>query len=229
MLNAWLLLSTCLMVINWAAIWQRNRRLDILTKSLPILMLAIWLADTTQLSGSAFWFFIGLFTSAAGDLLILFPRFFIWGLAAFFAVHCSFLVGFNNLFPVASVSGYVVLMLFASVWVYLFSLIRAGIMRQPGQRKMIRPVAAYSLVLSLMAYSACSTFFQSYWPSTAAALVSSGALLFMFSDFLLAFNRFVQPLASALIWKRVTYQLGQFAIAAGVVLVFSESTGLIQG
>ena len=136
-------------------------------------------------------------------------------------------MGFNNIFSVFSISSYAILVIFASVWLFLFGLIRAGIMRLPNQRKMVRAVAAYSLVLCLMAYSAISTFSQPGWGPAAAALVSSGAVLFMFSDFLLAIDRFVQPLASARLWKRITYQLGQLAIAAGVVLAFSERTGFI--
>ena len=217
------------MVINWAAVWRENRQLDVFTKSLPVLLFALWLADATRLSGSAIWFFIGLFTSAAGDLLLLFPRFFLWGLAAFFVSHCSYLVGLNSSFTFVSIPIFVVLVLFASLWMYLFSLIRTGIMRKPGQKKMIWPVGVYSLVLSLMAFSACITFFQPGWPLPAAILVGSGALLFMFSDFLLAFDRFVQSMAFARIWIRVTYQLGQFAITAGVILFTSESIGFIQG
>jgi len=215
------------MIFNWVAIWKKNHRLNTLSKSLPIFALAIWLATATHLSGNAIWFFIGLFISAMGDLLLLFRQFFIWGLAAFFLAHCSYLMGFNNIFSVTSVSGYAILVIFASIWLYLFGLIRAGIMRLPNQRKMVWAVAAYSLVLCLMAYSAISTFSQPGWEPASAALVSSGAVLFMFSDFLLAIDRFEQPLASARLWKRITYQLGQLAIAAGVVLALSERTGFI--
>jgi len=227
MFNAWLLISICLMIFNWVTIWKQNHRLNIFSKPLPIFALAIWLATATHFSGNAIWFFIGLFVSAVGDLLLIFHRLFMWGLAAFFLAHCVYIVGFNNLFSVSGVSSFVILFMFALIWLYLFGLIRAGLMRIPNRRKMVRAVVVYSLVLCLMAFSALSTFSQSGWEPAAAALVSSGAVLFMFSDFLLAVDRFVRPLASARLWKRITYQLGQFAIAAGVALAFSEGTRFI--
>ena len=79
----------------------------------------------------------------------------------------------------------------------------------------------YNLLILMMVISALMTNFRANWQPASAGLVSCGALLFLFSDVLLAFDRFIRPLPTARIWKRVTYQLGQLAIITGVLLTFS--------
>jgi uncharacterized membrane protein YhhN len=229
LLNVWLLLAIGLMAANWFAVWQQNRKLDILTKSLPVLTLAVWFANSTQLVGSALWFFFGLLFSALGDTFLLFKKLFFAGLAAFFLAHCAYLAGFNQPFPDASIPVYVLMVLFSALWIYFYGLIRKGFMGQPKRKKLLRLVTAYSLAQCLMAFSATATFFRMDWHPAAAALAACGALLFLFSDFLWAIDRFVQPLPKARIWKRVIYHLGQLAIAAGAALYFSGGIGLFQG
>jgi len=229
LLNGWLLLAISLMAANWFAVWQQNRKLDILTKSLPVLTLAVWFANSTQLVGSALWFFFGLLFSALGDTFLLFKKLFFAGLAAFFLAHCAYLAGFNQPFPDASIPVYVLMGLFSALWIYFYGLIRKGLLGQPGREKLLWPMNVYSLVLCLMAFSAAATFFRADWPPPAAALAASGALLFLFSDFLSAIHRFVQPTPTTRVWKRVVYHLGQLAIAAGAALYFSGGIGLFQG
>jgi len=87
---------------------------------------------------------------------------------------------------------------------------------------MAGPLALYSLVISLMVFSALSTLSRSDWAPGAAGLTASGALLFLFSDILLAVDRFVKPIPPARLWKRVAYQLGQLALTAGAMLHFGR-------
>jgi uncharacterized membrane protein YhhN len=155
--NNWLFLAIGLMAANWATVWFRNRKLDIITKSLPILALAVWYALSTRLAGSAHWFFLGLLFSALGDAFLLFRKLFIVGLAAFFFANCAYLAGFNQPLPDASIPVYALLILFAALWTYMYSMIRKGLLHQPGREKLLWPMTAYSLVLCLTAFSATAT------------------------------------------------------------------------
>ena len=83
------------------------------------------------------------------------------------------------------------------------------------------PLITYNLLILVMVISALTTHFRAGWTPVSAGLVSCGAVLFLFSDALLAYDRFIQPLPTARLWKRVTYQLAQLAIIAGVLINFS--------
>ncbi len=87
-----------------------------------------------------------------------------------------------------------------------------------GQRKLIGPVIAYGVVITLMLLSAMLTLFRPEWKTTPAALVSLGAMLFFFSDAILAWNKFVSPIKNGRVLNMVTYHLGQIGLIVGVVL-----------
>ena len=73
-----------------------------------------------------------------------------------------------------------------------------------------------------MLLSALLTLFSSWWNAYAAVLVSSGAILFYFSDTLLAWNKFVTPVKNGRLVNMILYHLGQFALVAGVMLQFGK-------
>ena len=76
-----------------------------------------------------------------------------------------------------------------------------------------------------MVFSAIWTLFRLDWKAPASGLAASGALLFLCSDILLAVDRFAYPFPRSRLWVRVTYHLGQLALAAGAAL-FSHSIGI---
>ena len=82
---------------------------------------------------------------------------------------------------------------------------------------MLAPVAMYSVVLSLMLYSAWTTLLRPEWGKTRAWLAAIGASLFFISDSMLAWDRFVTSFPKARLWIHVTYHLGQMALAASVL------------
>jgi uncharacterized membrane protein YhhN len=65
-----------------------------------------------------------------------------------------------------------------------------------------------------------STIYDSAWTTRAAFFVSAGALLFVTSDVILAWNKFVSPLRNGRVWNIVLYHLGQIALIAGVISQF---------
>jgi uncharacterized membrane protein YhhN len=66
------------------------------------------------------------------------------------------------------------------------------------------------------------TLFNSNWRSSASALVVLGAVLFFFSDIILAWNKFVAPIKNGRLANMILYHLGQFALIAGILIQFAK-------
>jgi len=136
--------------------------------------------------------------------------------------HGAYILGFNQPPPEFSLIMISLFVAFLSLMLIIYAALRQGIKSSPAFRRMAGPLALYSLVISLMVFSALTTLFRSDWRPDAAGLMVSGAMLFLFSDILLAVDRFVQPIPPARLWKRVAYQLGQLALTAGALLHFTR-------
>lgn len=169
-------------------------------------------------------FSLGIFFSLAGDVFLMISyirfsdRWFIPGLIAFLLTHVAYIIGLNtplpNVSPIWSLGVAVILALSAA---RILRRILAGV-RQKGLRRLVRPVGLYGMVLTLMLLSALITLFNPEWRSSASGLVALGAILFYFSDILLAWNKFVNPIKNGRLADMILYHLGQFALVAGVIL-----------
>ena len=80
------------------------------------------------------------------------------------------------------------------------------------------PVAAYGVVISLMLLSAMLKLTDSSWVAAASALVGLGAFLFLMSDIVLGWNKFVTPIKNGRLLNIAMYHLGQILLVAGVVM-----------
>ena len=222
MLSLWLFLAVFFMAFNWLAAWFDWKIANFVTKPAIILALMGWFFSTSGLSFPALWFGIGLIFALAGDTLLMIKgKGFLFGMAAFMVTLIAYTLGFNQDFPKMTAAVIATAMTVFSLWILVFTTLRKGALHNPDYRKMEIPLIAYNLLIVAMVISALLTHFRAGWPSVSAGLVSIGAVLFLFSDALLAFDRFIQPLPIARLWKRVTYQLGQLAIIAGVLITFS--------
>ena len=211
-------LATVIAIVDWWALKQRHRRLDYAAKPgvMAALLAALFLASPTA-NGRA-WFALAIAFSLLGDVFLMLPREqFRAGLLAFLLAHLAYMAGFIRQVP--------------SRWdiLTLMALIIAGASAIPGRRILTAlsargesglrlPVAIYMGVLAGMVFAAWSTWVQPAWPPRASALVSVGALLFLASDTLLAWNRFVRPVPDARLKVRVLYHLGQILLVTGVLL-----------
>jgi uncharacterized membrane protein YhhN len=89
-----------------------------------------------------------------------------------------------------------------------------------GKRKKKRykiPIAFYSIIISMMLYAAFLTLFNYDWNFQASFLVSTGGLLFYFSDIFSAWIRFVEVRSLRSVTVMMTYHLAQILLAAGAV------------
>ena len=91
--------------------------------------------------------------------------------------------------------------------------------------KMTGPVIAYITVISLMLLMAVNRYNRvgkiSFW------LIAVGALLFVASDSLLAWNKFMHPLFGAHILIMGTYGIAQLCIMLGALRQVKATAGLV--
>ena len=186
-----------LAALDWMAVGWHRKRLEYFAK--PATLLAL-LGYAALGSGGSTWLLAALAFSLAGDVFLMLPAdLFAAGLAAFLVGHLAYVVAFAT--PVGTLLVWlpVVLVATAPVAIRILRHVHA-----PGLRT---AVAVYMMAIALMAAAAVGS-------GDVIAIV--GALLFVSSDSLLAWNRFVRPFSSAHLAVMVTYHLGQFGLATAL-------------
>ncbi|CAM4413740.1 lysoplasmalogenase [Stenotrophomonas pavanii] len=157
----------------------------------------------------------GVLLSCVGDIALMLPvDAFVPGLVAFLLAHLCYIVAFRDglragrgLFAAAVLLGAFAVLNVMGLWPHLPVPMRV-------------PVLAYVLVLASMAVLALARQWRSPKPAaveaSSARRAAAGALLFVASDSLLAWDRFAGglPLASLLVLS--TYYGAQYAIARSV-------------
>jgi uncharacterized membrane protein YhhN len=154
--------------------------------------------------------------SLVGDVLLMLPRdLFLAGLASFMVAHVAYIAAFSTA-PVEpgwlAVAALGVALVAAPLTLTMLKSLRAG-----GRRGMAAPVVAYVVVIGGMVVSALVTPARPGWTAGRSALAIAGALLFMTSDGLIGWTRFVRPLRRAPVTIMVTYHLGQLALVLALV------------
>src|SRR5262249_44963937 len=137
---------------------------------------------------------------------------FVAGLASFLLAHLAYVVAFNPSAPPlgATLAGVAVVL---AVALPLFLRMARG-MRASGHGELLVPVALYFVAIGAMVVSAIATIGRPGWDAGHAALAVVGAGLFMASDSLIGWGRFVRPVPHGELAVTVTYHLAQ----AGLVL-----------
>lgn len=210
-------LALTLAVIHWITVYKYWYKAELFFKPavMAVLLIILFIAGPDFKNGLAF-FVAAIFFSMLGDLLLLFPKRFIFGLVMFLLAHLLYVLAF--LFPFILPTPLMLLLaiLIALPAAWFYRRVRAG-MREKGWRHLSKPILAYLVILSIMFLSALATLFRADWPLNAALLVSGGALLFVLSDGLLAWNKFVRPLRTRRVGYMIAYHLGQMLIVAGAL------------
>jgi len=219
LLHPWLAAAALLAPLHWVARWRGWMRVGVVTKPLVMIVLILWSLSQGAWQGDMWWIGVGLLLSLGGDVALLLPRrLFPLGLFFFLIAHLCFMAGFC--LPVPTLHPILVpltSMLAIGALFYFRNLITA--LRAKAYRKrFIAPLLLYGLIVAMMALSACQTLLRPDWPLPAATLASLGGMLFLLSDSLLAYNRFVSPLPGGKTFEMMTYHLAQAAIIAGALL-----------
>ena len=211
-------------VLDWVAVARGWKKIETFAKPITMILLFCYLALAGGFGAAPLIFFgLGIIFSLAGDVfLLLSDRWFIAGLAAFLLAHVAYIIGFN--IPIGEFS------LFWAVGIGIILAITAARflrpilagLREKGRSQLVVPVMVYGTVITLMLLSAILTIYRIDWKTSAAGLVSAGAILFYFSDVILAWNKFVKPIKNGRLMNMVAYHLGQIALVAGVVIQFAK-------
>jgi len=171
---------------------------------------------------------LGLFFSSLGDLSLVFssdPSYFFLGIFFFLVAHLLYILAFGLPFlsPFPVCPGYALLLYGFGFLVYYFMLLPELPSNLAGA------VETYVGVICTMGWraaarlcrqSSLSTFpgsrVQEHNMSLSVRSAVAGALLFLASDLILSFNRFVYPFHIGPFLTMLTYYIAQFGIAASV-------------
>lgn len=210
-------------ILNIIAIITASEILNYITKPLLMVLLGWYLYKSAPQNRFTKTMLFGVLFSIGGDTALMFQgnsNFFIVGLISFLIAHIYYIIGMYR-FPNFK-SG----LLFKKWWlglpltIYGFILVY---MLWAGLGEMRIPVMVYSSVIMLMGLSAINMFGRTHEVATQLLLV--GASLFIFSDSVIAINKFgiegfEIPFPSLIIM--VTYISGQYLIAKSVISATSK-------
>ena len=190
---------------DWVARLRGRVRLEYLCTPATLVVLvaaALSLTPAHDAGARRWWFVVALVLSLAGDVLLMLPSdAFVAGLAAFLLGHLCYVAGFWTDGPGATplvVSLIVVALAVAPLGARILAALA-------GEAALRLPVALYMVVISVMLATALAV---------GNPLAAVGAALFVGSDAMIAWNRFVKPFPGAEVGIMMTYHLGQ----AGLVL-----------
>lgn len=195
-------------VIDWWAVLTERVEVENVAKPLVMIVLvAMVLGAAPAGVAAAMAVVVALVLSLIGDVLLL-PRVdrFVEGLAAFLAAHVAYVVALAAGFDLSASRGVIGLALMIGIGATVGRRIVSG--AGARDRRLVLPVAAYVAVIGMMAATAVAT-------GELVAIV--GAVLFVVSDAVLGWNRFVARLARGRIIVMSTYHLGQAGLALAVV------------
>ncbi len=206
---AWALLgvTAAIAVLDWVAVVHSSTRIEYAAKPLVMVGLILVALALNPVSNVERWLFVSaLVLGLISDVFLMLPGdLFLPGLVTAFVEHIAYIAGFRarELDLAWLVVGAVIAVVSAAVLVPIY--VRA---LRTSQSSLVGPVLAYMAVFVVMVSSAGGT-------GSLIALV--GALLFYYSDALLGWYRFVEPLP----WGRpvniVAYHCGQALLVLSLV------------
>ena len=180
--------------------------LSLVTKPIPVLCMALWLALQPVKGRFQIAVIVGLLFDAAGDLLLeIGDSTFIFGLVAFLIGHLAYIYAFLQDCRRPSWGWAVV--------AYLFGVIAFFVLYQAGNLgAMTIPVAAYVLVITTMLWRGLSRINAPGVVPLSGRWGALGSVSFTISDTVLAYSMFVTRFDLASLIIMTTYWLGQLGI-----------------
>lgn len=194
--------SLYLLSYGWASPWWRW----VLKPLTTLLVLGVAATGLSEAGRYGWLMLVGLALSLAGDIFLMLPRDrFIPGLAAFLAAHIAYTLAFWGRSPIFPAWGWAVGVVLALIGVGIYRRFLPAL-RAKGAVMRIA-VGFYVIAILLMSLRGLLT---------GNPIIAAGALLFLLSDGLLGWNRFVAKVPRAQVWIMVTYWAGQGLLALSV-------------
>jgi uncharacterized membrane protein YhhN len=219
--TVWIVIFLVILIADLLSVYLEKESARFATKLLlmPALVMYFWGQTKSIRSDLKAWILIALFFSWAGDILLMFETkksiFFLLGLSAFFVTQVFYIIFFHNIRMREYIRGNALLLLLAIVY---YSILMSILSPFLGQLKL--PVRIYGVVLSFMLMLAMHTMFSKN--KKAGAWMMVGAILFVISDSLLAFNKFYVAFNYAGVLTMLTYGVAQLFITHGAVKYISQ-------
>jgi uncharacterized membrane protein YhhN len=185
------------LIISFINLWAghtNNNTLIFFSKPLLMPVLALWFYFQTREKNSSFR-----------------QHFFLFGLLSFLLTHILYISVFFK--SVSLKNGFI----WKNKWIVIpflvFFLGFQNYLLPDVEKTMQIPISIYSSVIILMVIAALN--WKDYINKQAFKFVFWGALLFMFSDSIIALNKFKSAIPQAHIWVMSLYLLGQYLIVRG--------------
>ena len=220
----WLFVFIIALSADIGFILSDQNSLRLFSKPLIVVSLLIYFISKTVATPSRLRSLIitALLFSLLGDLLLLFeandPVFFITGLIAFLLAHIFYIIAFNHLRTTEKIR--LKILFFIPVLCYYLFLI---VVLYNYLNEMKIPVMVYGGAISLMLVMAVHLAGIKY--ASLGRIVFFGALLFIISDTILAFNKFYRQWDQASIMIMLSYGLAQLFISYGMSGIIETEKG----
>lgn len=213
-----LIFAGLIALINWFVVARQWIVWDWITKPGVILGLIASLLLLPTRDHLVIWVVLALSLSMAGDIFLLLPeRFFLYGLGAFLGAHIAYIIAFNRVPPPLNIGIiFFVIAIIAVTSLFYFRLYQA--LKKGEQNTYFLPTLLYAIGIAGMLFSSLSSLARPAWSLPSSLLVSCGGLSFFLSDAILAWHRFISPVANRNLKVRLTYHLGQICLVGGVML-----------
>jgi len=184
-------------VADWVAVTRGRTAVEYVAKPAALAALIGYAATAAHPSGGLV---IALLLSLLGDVYLMLPAdLFAAGLGAFLLAHLAYIHEFD--------ATWLVRLFWWLVVLAAASPLARRVLRSIEDPKLRPAVGVYLAVIALLLASAIAS---------GSRLAAAGALSFLVSDGLIAWNRFVQPLAGARPVIMVTYHLAQLALVVAL-------------
>jgi uncharacterized membrane protein YhhN len=128
----------------------------------------------------------------------------------------TYIIAFNRTLPPLN-TGVILLLICTTAIASLLYIRIYRALNKGGRKKYILPTLLYAIGIAGMLFSALSTLARPEWSLPSSFLISCGGLSFFLSDAILAWHRFITPIAHRNLKVRLTYHLGQICLVGGVM------------
>ncbi len=210
-----------ILVADLVAVQGQYKIAEYFIKPLIIIWLIAWFVLQLRYIRNSLkkWIIFALFFSWLGDMLLMFhledPLFFLLGLSSFLVAHIFYIIFFHFVRIKEMVKSRWYLLLIVALY---YAIVVAILSPYLGDMKL--PVRIYAVVISFMFLLAIHMLFIKN--KTTGLWMMAGAILFVVSDSLLAFNKFYQPFEMAGLFVMSTYGLAQLFLAEGGIRYISS-------
>lgn len=223
-------------LLDWFAVALEWRKIKPVSKILAMVMVILWTLSVAGWSPDALIILLLLaqLFGLSGDIfLLLADRWFFAGLGAFLIGHIFytaiiFIDIISSINANLRMHSFIVALIVAVIFWGLVLLIiyrffkRDYFIKHNKGKRLWTLVQIYIWGLSGLTALTVFRILIQYEPTVQMVLLPIGALLFLLSDIILAYDRFVKPILKGQLWVHMTYHLGQFSLAVGFLSIMGR-------